>query len=130
MTEVRDERSLGDLFNELSQETTTLVRQEVQLARVELQQTASNVGKNVAYLAVGGLILYAAFLALLYAVVAALATTMDAWMAALLVALIVGTVGAFLTYYGYDQLKRVSLVPQRTVETLEEDAEWLKRQVA
>ena len=49
----RDDRSLGELFAELAQETSTLVRQEVELARVELSQKAARVGRDVASLVVG-----------------------------------------------------------------------------
>jgi hypothetical protein len=126
---VNDERSLAELFSELSRETSTLVRHEVQLAKLELSQKASEVGKNVAAMAIGGFVLYAAFLALIFAMIYLLAEVMAPWLAALLVAVIVGAVGAFLTLRGYNRLKELRLAPQRTVNTLEENAEWLKQQV-
>lgn len=130
MAEVRDERSLGELFSELSRETSALIRQEVQLAKVELAQTGTKVGKNVAYLVLGGAVLYAGFLGLMFALIYALADWLDsAWLGALIVGVLVGAVGAILVYQGYSQLKQVDLVPERTVETIEEDAEWLKQQV-
>lgn len=130
MAEVRDDRSLGELFSELSRETTTLVRKEVQLAKAELAETGTKVGKNVAYLLVGGAVLYAGFLALMFSLIYALAEWLDsAWLGALLVGVLVAAVGAILVYQGYNQLKQVDLVPERTIETLEEDAEWLKQQV-
>lgn len=130
MAEIREDRSLGELFGELSRETSTLVRQEVQLAKAEMAQTGTRVGKNLAYLLVGGAVLYAGFLALMFALIYALAAWLDAlWLGALIVGIIVGAVGAVLVYQGYDQLKQMNLVPERTVDTLEEDAEWLKEQV-
>jgi hypothetical protein len=130
MAEVREERSLGELFGELSQETSTLVRQEVQLAKAEIAQTTRKVGKNIAYLAVGATILYAGFLAFMFAVIIVLAEWLDsAWLGALIVAIVVGAIGAYLVYEGYDKLKQVDLVPERTAETIEDDAEWLKQQV-
>ena len=59
----RDERSLGELFGDLIQELTTLVRQEIALARTELGQKAAQVGRNVGFLALGGAVAYAGFLA-------------------------------------------------------------------
>ena len=52
----RDDRSIGELIAELSRETTTLVRQELQLAKVEMSQKASRAGKNVGFLVVGGVV--------------------------------------------------------------------------
>jgi len=72
MEKIRDERSLGDLFGDLSRETSALVRHEVELARTELGQKASQVGKDVGALAVGGAIAYAGFLAILAAIIVAL----------------------------------------------------------
>lgn len=69
----RDDRSLGELVGDLSRETRTLVRQEVALAKTELTQTATEVGKDVGFLAVGGAVAYAGFLAILAAIILALA---------------------------------------------------------
>src|SRR5687768_18241818 len=66
---VKEERSLGDLFSELMSETSTLVRQEVALAQVEMTNKATKAGKNIGYLVVGGAVGYAALLVVLAAVV-------------------------------------------------------------
>lgn len=126
---VNDDRSLGDLFSQLSRETSTLVRHEVELARAELSATAAEAGRNAAAIAVGGFVAYAAFLALMFALIYLLAEVMAPWLAALLVAVIVGAVGAFLIMRGINRFKEMNMVPQRTKETLEENAEWLKQQV-
>src|ERR671912_3004275 len=63
----REERSIGELFAELSQKTTTLVRQEIQLAKVEMTQKASRVGKNVGFLVIGGVVAYTGLLAVVAA---------------------------------------------------------------
>ena len=54
MMQIRDDRSLGELFVELTKETTTLVRQEVQLAKTEMRQKATEAGTDVAFLGTGG----------------------------------------------------------------------------
>ena len=69
MPDGKEERSLGELFSELAGETATLVRKEVQLAKVELGQKAAQVGKEVAFIGLGGAVAYAGFLAVLAAVI-------------------------------------------------------------
>jgi len=126
----RDDRSLGELFAELAQETSTLVRQEVELARVELGQKASRIGRDIASLVLGGAVAYAGFLAIMAAVIVALADAgLDWWLAALLVGLVVAGVGAALLARGRAALQNASLAPSRTVETLKEDQEWAKEQI-
>ena len=124
-----DDRSLGDLFSDLARDTGTLVRQEVELAKTELSQKASRAARDIGVLAVGGLVAYAGFLALLAAVTLGLvAAGLDAWLAALLVGGVVGAVGAVLVRRGLGALKREELAPRQTVETLKEDAQWAKDQ--
>ena len=127
---VKEERSLGDLFSELAAETGTLVRQEVALAQTELTQKATTVGKNVGFLAVGGAIGYAALLAVLTAVILGLANFVPTWAAALIVGAAVGIVAYLLISSGLKALQETNLIPTQTVETLKEDAEWMKNQVS
>jgi hypothetical protein len=129
MQTVKDDRSLGELFAELTRETSTLVRQEVTLAKTEMTQKASAVGKDVGFLAAGGAVLYAGFLALLAAVILALtALGLPAWVASLLVGLIVAGIGGYLVQRGMAALRRTNLAPQQTIDTLKEDSEWAKQQ--
>jgi len=127
---VKEERSLGELFSELASETGTLVRQEVALAQTELTQKAASVGKNVGYLAVGGAVAYAALLAVMAAVVIGLANFIPVWSAALLVGAIVGVAAYMMISSALAALKKTDLTPRETVETLKEDAQWLKNQVS
>lgn len=126
---INEERSLGDLFSELAGETSTLVRQEVALAQIELTEKAAKVGKNVSFLVVGGAIGYAALLALLAAVVIGLAGFIPAWLAALIVAAGVGAGAYFMVSAGLAALKNTDLTPRETVRSLKEDAQWLKKQM-
>jgi hypothetical protein len=126
----KDERSLGDLFSELAAETGTLVRQEVALAQVELTEKATRVGKNVGFLAVGGAIAYAAVLAVLAGIIIGLSSFMPTWLAALLVGLVVGGAAFFVISSALEELKNTNLKPEETVETIKEDAQWLKKQVS
>ncbi len=127
---VKEERSLGELFSELANETGTLVRQEVALAQTELTKKATSVGKNVGYLAVGGAVAYAALLAVMAAVVIGLTNFIPAWSAALLVGAIVGVAAYMMISSALAALKKTDLTPRETVETLKEDAQWLKNQVS
>ncbi len=125
-----DERSLGDLFTELAAETGTLVRQEVALAQAEMTAKASRVGKNIGFLAVGGAVGYAALLAMVAGVILGFSYFMPAWIAAVLVGLLVGVVAYFMISAGLEELKRTSLTPEKSVESIKEDAQWLKNQVS
>ena len=122
----RDDRSLGELFSELSQETTTLIRQEVNLAKTEMSQKASRVGKDVGFLAAGGAVAYAGLLAIIAGVIALLALVIPLWLSALLVGLVVAAIGYFLVRKGLDALKQEGLAPRQTIETLKEHKEWAK----
>ncbi|HEX8737235.1 MAG TPA: phage holin family protein [Pyrinomonadaceae bacterium] len=126
----KEERSLGDLFSELAAETSTLVRQEVALAQTELTQKATKVGKNVGFLLVGGAVGYAALLAIIAAVIIGLANFIPAWASALIVGAVVGIVAYLLISSALSELKKTDLTPRETVETLKEDAQWLKNQVS
>jgi len=130
MAQVRDERSLGDLFTELARETSTLVRQEVQLAKAELTQSATEAGRAIAFLIVGGAVAYAGVLFLLLAIVYGLiAAGMDPWLAAGLVGLVVVIVGAVLVMRARESLSAAMTGPRRTITTLKEDTEWAKEQL-
>src|SRR5215204_853148 len=125
-----DERSLGDLFSELAAETGTLVRHEVALAQAEMTAKASRVGKNVGFLAVGGAVGYAAMLAILAGIIIGLSYFMPAWLAAIIVGAVVGIVAFMLISSALAELKKTNIKPEETVESIKEDAQWLKNQVS
>jgi len=124
----RDDRSLGELFADLSRETSELFRQEVALAKAELSQKAQQVGIDVGFLAAGGAVAYAGLLALVAAAILLLGEVIRLWLSALIVGVLVAALGAFLVRLGMQRLKTVTPAPEQTVETLKEDAEWLKNQ--
>jgi hypothetical protein len=126
----KEDRSLGELFAELANETGTLVRQEVALAQAEVVHKATKVGKNVGSLVVGGAVGYAAALALIAGVIILLANFIPAWAAALLVGVVIGAIAYFMISAALTELKRVDPVPRNTVETIKEDARWLKKEVS
>jgi Putative Actinobacterial Holin-X, holin superfamily III len=123
------ERSLGDLFSQLTHDLSTLLRQEVMLAKTELSQKASKAGKDVGFLAVGGALAYAGFLVILAGVVLALGLVLPWWASALIVGVVVAAIGYFLIRKGQTALKQADLTPKQTIETLKEDQQWAKEQV-
>lgn len=135
-----DERSIGDLFSELATETSTLIRQEVALAQSEITLKATRVGTQVGYLAVGGGIALLATLSLLTALIIGLGQIISytaevsamtgTWISALVVGLAIGGIAAFLITSALQKLRETNLTPQQTVESLKEDAQWLKDQVS
>lgn len=124
-----ENKPLGDLFSDLASEMSNLVRQEVSLAKVEMTQKAKRVGKNVGYLAVGGAIGYAALLAVMTAVIILLDRVMPAWGAALLVGVLVAGISWLLIGKAMTALQETDITPRETVETLKEDAAWVKQQI-
>ena len=125
----KQDRSIGELFSELTSDVGLLIRQEMALAKVELSEKATRVGKNVGYLLLGGAVAYAAVLALLACVIILLANAMPWWLAALVTAVLVGIVAGLLISKALHALKTTELAPRQTVETLKEDAQWAKQQV-
>ncbi len=123
-----DDRSLGELLAEFSQETAELVRREVRLAEAEMTQKAYRTGKNVGFLIAGGALAYAGLLAVVAGVIMRLGRTVRPWLSAVLVGLSVAGAGGLLALKGIDALRREGVAPQETVETLQEDREWLRDQ--
>ena len=124
-----EERSLGDLFSQLTHDLSTLIRQEVTLAKTELSQKASAMGKDVGLLAAGGAIAYAGFLVILAGLVLALGLVLPWWASALIVGVVVAAIGYFLIRKGQTAIKQADLPPKQTIETLKEHQQWVKEQV-
>lgn len=122
------EKSLGQLFSELTSDLSTLMRKEVELAKVETKEEVSRAGKAGGMLGGGAFAGYFALLFLSFA----LAWLLDEWMhtavAFLIVGLLYAVVAAVLVVRGRARLQNVNPVPQQTVETLKEDVQWAKAQ--
>jgi uncharacterized membrane protein YqjE len=130
MASTKDERSLGEMFAELSRETRTLVQQQLQLAKTELTEKASKMGKGVGLLVGGGLIAYGGLLSIIAAMVLILIVIgLPPWAAALVGGVLVAGIGYLLIRSGLAALKPQELTPRKTIDTLKEDAQWLKAQV-
>jgi Putative Actinobacterial Holin-X, holin superfamily III len=126
----RDDRSLGQLFGDLSRQLTTLVRQEIDLARTEVTGKVSTTVRDGALIGLGGALLYAALLGVMATLVIALIDAgLDPWLAALLVSVVVGVIGAGLVMVGRNRLTEADLAPTRTIETIREDVDMAKERV-
>ena len=121
------DRSTAELIKDLTRDTRTLVRQEVELAKVEMVEKSKKAGIGIGLLAgaaVGALLALGALTAFL---ILALDGAMPNWAAAILVALLWIVVAAGLAYSGREALRELGgPVPDKTVETIKEDIEWLK----
>jgi hypothetical protein len=130
MADGKDDRSLGELFSELAQETSTLVRQEMHLAAREMSSRASKAGKDIGVAVAGGVILHTCFLVVVATIIIVLAEIgLDWWLAALIVAAVLGAVGYLLVRRAISSIKRAEILPHRTIEHLKENQEWVKEQV-
>ena len=130
MPELRQERSIGELFGQLTQDMTLLVRQEIQLARTEMSEKLSRFTTNLISVLSGGFVAYLGGLALVAALILAirdLANISLAW-SALIVGAVLAIVGYVMLQKGVKELKLVDLAPRRTVETLKDDVQWAKEQ--
>ncbi len=123
-----DDRSIGELLAQLSQETAELVRREVRLAEAEMTRKAYRAGKNAGFVAAGGALAYAGLLGVEAGAIMLLGRTRRPWFSAFLVGSSVAGAGGLLALKGIEALRREGLAPQETVETLEENREWLKDQ--
>jgi uncharacterized membrane protein YqjE len=121
--------STGELLKRFSEDATTLIRKEVELAKAELAEKGRQAGKGAAMFGGAGLFGVTAFGALTAFLILVLAEAMDAWLAALIVAAVYGAIAAVLALQGKQKMKQAAPPqPEQTVETLKEDVEWAKRQ--
>jgi uncharacterized membrane protein YqjE len=132
MPELRQqERSIGELFGQLTQDMTLLVRQEVQLARTEMTEKLSKITTNLISVGAGGFVAYLGGLALMAALILAirdLANISLAW-SALIVGAILAIVGYVMMQKGLKELKATELAPRRSVENIKDDVQSIKDDV-
>lgn len=133
-----EEQSVGGLLKQLRDESSTLIRDEVSLAKTEMREKAAVYGRNIGSLVAGALIGYAALVVILLAIGSLIAegligADMDPAMAHFLGLVIVGVVvaiiSAILVSKATSKLKEESPVPERTVETLRNDKKWVEQQI-
>ncbi|HEX8207527.1 MAG TPA: phage holin family protein [Solirubrobacteraceae bacterium] len=124
------EEGLPDLLKRLSNETTTLVKQELDLAKAEMAEKGKQAGKGAGMFGGAGLLGLGAFGAFTTFLIALLQTAVNhTWLAALIVTAVYGAIAGVLALQGKNKIQEATPpVPEQTVETLKEDAEWAKTQ--
>jgi hypothetical protein len=125
----RRERSVATLLSDLARDFSLLIRQEVALAKAEASEKVGQLGMGVAMMAAGGFVAFAGLIVLMFAGVYALALVMEPWQAALIVGGIVTLLGLILVFVGKSKLSADKLTPQRTIQSIKDDARWAKEQV-
>ncbi|MFL5861265.1 MAG: phage holin family protein [Solirubrobacteraceae bacterium] len=124
------EESMGALFKELSDDLSTLVRQELRLAQAEMTEKGKKAGVGIGMFGGAGLITFLALQTLTACLVALLATAMDVWIAALIITAVYAAGAGVLALTGKKQVSEATPpVPEQTTETLKEDVQWAKTQL-
>lgn len=126
MTQTTTEPPVGELLGDFSRQVGALLKQEAQLASVELRSKATGLGRDIGLLALGGAVAYAGVLALVAAVVLILALALPLWLSALIVGVLVAGGGYMLVRKGLDGLKAQDLQPRATLRSIREDMAMFK----
>jgi len=133
-----DQPTIGELLKDLRGESTLLLREEIALAKKEISEKISSTALNLTYVVGGALVAYVAITFLLLAISSVIAQALvdqgigigwAIFLGLLIVALIIGAVSAGLIVKGVQTLKKQSLVPKKTVETLKEDKTWAQNKI-
>ena len=124
------EESMGALFKQLSDDLSTLMRQELRLARAEMTEKGRKAGLGIGMFGGAGVVTFLALQALTACLVALLATAMDVWIAALIITVVYAAGAGVLALTGKQQVSAATPpVPEQTTETLKEDVQWAKTQL-
>ena len=135
MDDTRNDKSLGQLFGDLSRQLGTLaasglVERVDDLAKTETTARVTSLGRDAAMIGAGAALGYAALLVGLVGISILLADLgLTPWLAFVLVAVVVGVIAAVLVQQGRTRMQRTELAPKETIQTLKEDAEWAKERV-
>lgn len=121
------EHSIGELVKDLASETSTLVRQEIDLAKAEMTDRGKRAGKGVGMLAAGAAVALLALGALTACLIAVLDLAMPTWAAALIVTAVYAAIAGALLMSGRNQVREAAPpVPEQTIDSVKEDVQWAK----
>ena len=121
------DHSIGELVKELATETSTLVRQELDLAKAEMTERGRRAGKGAALLGAGAVVALLALGALTACLIAALDNAMATWLAALIVTAVYGVIAGVMVMNGRNQIREAAPpVPEQTIDSVKEDVQWAK----
>jgi uncharacterized membrane protein YqjE len=123
----QQDRPVGELVKELSEQTSTLVRKEVELAKAELAEKGKKAGLGAGMFGGAGLFGFFAFAGLTATFILALSEAMAPWLAALIVTVVYGAIAGVLALQGKNKVKEAGpLVPEAAVDSTKEDVAWIK----
>jgi uncharacterized membrane protein YqjE len=123
------DQSIGELVKDLSTETSTLVRQELDLAKAEMIERGRQAGKGATMFGAAAAVGLLAAGALTACIIAALDLAMATWLAALIVAVVYGAVAAAVAMTGRKQMREATPpVPEQAIDSVKEDVQWAKTQ--
>lgn len=123
----RIDRSLAELFADLSEQTVGLIRQEMRLAKVELSENLASAGRQAILIGVAMAFGLAAVIAIAAAVALLLIDAgVEPWLAAILTAAVMGVAAYLLAQSGMTALRKTSITPVETIHSIKETTEWLK----
>ena len=121
------QQSTAELLKQLSTETTTLVRQELELAKAEMAEKGREAGKGIGMFGAAGIVGLLALAAFTTFLIAVLDTAMDTWLAALIVTVVYAAIAGVLALTGKGRLKNAGPpVPEQTQDNVKEDVRWAK----
>jgi len=121
------DQSIAELVKQLTEQTKVLARQEIELAKAELGEKGKKAGLGAGMFGGAGLFGFFAFAALTACLVLVLDTAMDAWLAALIVAVAYGAIAGALALSAKKKVKEATPPAPQTVETVKEDVQWTKQ---
>jgi uncharacterized membrane protein YqjE len=122
-------RSIAGVLQDIVTNVQTIIRAEVRLAKAELRDEAAKALSSAVWLFAGAVAAVCALTFALWTIAYALATVWPMWAASLAVALVVGVASALLITAGLKRLTRVNPVPRQTVDTIRENAEWVRQSI-
>lgn len=121
---------MGELFKDLSNDLSTLVRQELRLAQVEMTEKGKRAGLGIGMLGGAGILAFVAFEALTATIIALLGTAMRVWPAALIITVVYAAIAGVLALRGKNEVAEAAPpTPEQTTDTLKEDVQWAKTQL-
>ena len=134
-----EQSSIVYLFKKLRDDTATLVRDEVSLAKTEISEKIASTSRNVGYLAAGALVAYAALMVILQGlslllralfIAGGMSEASASLLGFLIIGAVVGVICAILILKSLNTLKKEPLTPTKTAETLKQDKEWVQNKVS
>lgn len=122
-------QSLGDTVTGIIEDLQNIIRGEVELAKTEVREDVSTLGKSAGMIGAAVFMALVGFIFLMLGVTYLLNKSLEMWIAAGLVGLVLLVIGAIIGITGKNRMQQANLVPNKTIESLKEDKEWASRQI-